>query len=702
MARLKGVLPFAALLAEVLIFYRKVLFSSHWGVPWDFRTFHLSLAGFIARSLQRGEFPLWDPYTYSGMPLYANLQAQAYYPPTLITILLSNLAGGERLAEFLEWQVVLHVFLAGAFAYLLLRRLDVSRTAALVGATVFQLGGFFASQAQHLGEMNGAAWLPLAWLAVISLGRGFSWRWLGGLSLALAMAWLAGFPAMSYVAVMSSFLLALVLVVTRYSRWRLLVSTALGCAWAFLLAALQLLPAAELTSLSIAKYRSDFVETGGGVPLQSLVSLVVPNYYNIFDFSKYSAPWNITFMYLYCGIAGLGFVLAALVWKNVRHKTPFALMTLLTLLWMLGDHTPLGKALFVLLPDIVKSAIYAETAMSAFILSMAILAGMGAHRLLSSRPGWLGVAAVVVVAADLILVGSGRPMNAGSLTPDPGFTYTEFGGSSTVLDRVRNLTGRSYPPDRIDLVDDSMNWPTGARYFEAPTAAGNDPLALIRPMQVRQCYTGGERWGRYYVVANADSPVLALVNVRYLLSRGPIESKNFKPVAEFPGEMIFENPGALPRFFLVNRIERAANMEQAIAILRSNQFDPRAVAVVEGDVAFDSAATGAAEGIVKAVDYGNSRMILEVESPQPAFLVSSEVHYPGWRAFVDGVEKPIVMTNAAFRGLPVPAGRHRIEMRFEPAILGRSALVSLAALVLLIVALAFGDNMPRPWISSSN
>jgi len=166
--------------------------------------------------------------------------------------------------------------------------------------------------------------------------------------------------------------------------------------------------------------------------------------------------------------------------------------------------------------------------------------------------------------------------------------------------------------------------------------------------------------------------------------------------------MIFENPGALPRFFLVNRIERAANMEQAVALLRSNQFDPRAVAVVEGDVAFNGAAAGAAEGIVKAVDTGNSRLILEVESPQPAFLVSSEVHYPGWRAFVDGVEKPIVMTNAAFRGLPVPAGRHRIEMRFEPAILGRSALVSLAALVLLIVALAFGDNMPRPWISSSN
>src|SRR5512141_3095932 len=144
-------------------------------------------------------------------------------------------------------------------------------------------------------------------------------------------------------------------------------------------------------------------------------------------------------------------------------------------------------------------------------------------------------------------------------------------------------------------------------------------------MQGRQCYTGGERWGRYYVVSNADSPVLALVDVRFLLSRRPIQSKNFKPVAELPGETIFENPGALPRFFLVNRIHTAANMEQAVAFLRSSEFDPRAVAVVEGDVAFSSVATGAAEGTVKAVDYGNSRLTLEVETPQPSFLVSSEV-----------------------------------------------------------------------------
>jgi hypothetical protein len=60
--------PLLALLAEVLAFFRHILFYGHYAIPWDFRYYHLSLAWFVARSFARGELPLWDPYTYCGMP----------------------------------------------------------------------------------------------------------------------------------------------------------------------------------------------------------------------------------------------------------------------------------------------------------------------------------------------------------------------------------------------------------------------------------------------------------------------------------------------------------------------------------------------------------------------------------------------------------------------------------------------------------
>jgi hypothetical protein len=75
------IIPGTVLFGEVLIFFRRPLFSSTVGIPFDMEGYHLPLASFIAKSLRNAEFPLWDPYSYCGVPIYANLQAQLFYPP---------------------------------------------------------------------------------------------------------------------------------------------------------------------------------------------------------------------------------------------------------------------------------------------------------------------------------------------------------------------------------------------------------------------------------------------------------------------------------------------------------------------------------------------------------------------------------------------------------------------------------------------
>src|SRR6266498_1391278 len=68
----------------------------------------------------------------------------------------------------------------------------------------------------------------------------------------------------------------------------------------------------------------------------------------------------------------------------------------------------------------------------------------------------------------------------------------------------------------------------------------------------------------------------------------------------------------------------------------------------------------------------------------PALLVLSDTYYPGWRAFVDGGEQPLVRGDLLFRVVPVPAGQHQVIFRFEPTSIRLGLAISLAALLCAI------------------
>ncbi|MGB9604927.1 MAG: hypothetical protein ACPL88_03500, partial [Bryobacteraceae bacterium] len=451
---MRALWPAAVLLGEVLIFHRRVLFSHQWTIPWDFRDYHLPLAEFMARSLRDGRVPLWDPYTYCGVPFYANLQTQFGYPPAWLAIAASNLAGGLHLLEFLEWYLVLHIFLAGLFGYLLSRRLGAGRPAAVLAGTVFQLGGYFASQAQHLGAICGAAWLPLAWLGVVALSAEFRWRRLAVLALALAMALLSGFPAVTAVVLVSTCLLVSSLVLLGRAPVRTLSAVAAGAIWAGALAAVQLLPSMEAARLSTAYSRGAFAGTGGGVPWVGLLSLVVPGHNNIFDLSKYRLAWNPTFLYLYSGWIGLGCALTGLVASHSRYRAPVALTALLCGLWMLGETTPLGRGAFLALPVWARSPLYAEFAMIGFLLGLAALAALGADRLGGRHARQAALALIPLAALDLIHAGSNRNMNTVRVSDEPAASVEQFEGAAETLERLRELVRPNTPPWRVEAYRD--------------------------------------------------------------------------------------------------------------------------------------------------------------------------------------------------------------------------------------------------------
>jgi hypothetical protein len=692
-------LVYASLLADVALFFHKPLFSAAYLFPWDFRGVQLPMLTFLMDQLHQGHFPLWNPFSYCGYPIFANIEACFFQPLILAAAFIASRTSADSLPMLLEWAVVLQVWAAGIVAYHLFRNFGAGKISAWTGAVMFQTGGYFASRAEHIGTMMAVAWMPLAWLAVFKLRQEFRPAWLAALAAALGMSVLGGAPAATFAVFASTAALAAVLILMRLARPRLLIGAACGCLLGLALAAVEFLPAAQLTEHSVARYRADWLGKGGGLHWESLVSLVSPDHYHIFEMSRFHGPGDPTFLYLYVSLAGLALAIYGLTqWRN-RYAMSLGLMVLFGILFMLGEHTAIWRLIYPILPEKVRLGIHPEYTYGIVSLGLAGLAAIGLDSLRVANAARLAIGAVIAV--DLFLVGSGRPMNCASVKDEPGVTSTAFEGSPELLNEVRRYANRDYPPTRIDAVDGGADWATSGPVIEVPTANGSSPMALEHIIQLRLFLHPGDRWGWYYPIENLDSPALDPMNVKYLIASQKAAERlrtlpRFRSVESLPlGLELFENLSVMPRFFLVNKVQRVTSDLEVRELVGRQLVSFRDTAVTSQPVTGLSAAAGGDAGVVQVIDYQADSLRLSVRTPQAAFLVLAESFYPGWRAWVDGAPVEIVRTDIAFRGLVVPAGAHEVAMRFQPAILPLSLAISLAAAILLC-ALAAWPLIRRP------
>ncbi len=159
-------------------------------IPHDLQYYHFPLDDYAFQSLRHGHFPEWDPALDCGISFIGNPQTAIFYPP-MWGVFLAN-AGNARLHHrTLEALVIAHVWLA---CFLWLRGRELTPLACVLGAGVFAYSGYMLLQIQHLGLVCAYAWLPLGFWGIDQAARARHWRPLWKLTLAAAMAVLAGHP----------------------------------------------------------------------------------------------------------------------------------------------------------------------------------------------------------------------------------------------------------------------------------------------------------------------------------------------------------------------------------------------------------------------------------------------------------------------------------------------------------------------------
>ena len=182
----------AVLLLLVTGFFWKVLVTDRVLAGYDLSTYFYPYRQYAATALQQGNVPLWNPYLFQGVPFLANQQTAVLYPPNLLYLLVSTEQG-------LALSIALHLVWGAVGAYVYTRQVTrLVWLAAIGAAATFGLSGFLGAQVGHVNQVNAAVWLPWALLAAHRLYAGLSLRWTVGLSLILALQFLAGHAQPSY------------------------------------------------------------------------------------------------------------------------------------------------------------------------------------------------------------------------------------------------------------------------------------------------------------------------------------------------------------------------------------------------------------------------------------------------------------------------------------------------------------------------
>jgi hypothetical protein len=160
--------------------------------------------------------------------------------------------------------------------------------------------------------------------------------------------------------------------------------------------------------------------------------------------------------------------------------------------------------------------------------------------------------------------------------------------------------------------------------------------------------------------------LLSVADVIQDPSDDPVHLPGLELAYSGPDARVYRNVNALPRTFLVDRQQVVDGDDAALAAVTGAGFDARRIAVTQRPLSGIGGGSGD-PGTARLEHYGSERVTISADARRRSVLVLTDVHFPGWKATVDGKPATIERVDYLLRGVVVPAGRHEVEFSYEPA-----------------------------------
>ncbi|HEU4387545.1 MAG TPA: YfhO family protein [Blastocatellia bacterium] len=672
------------------------------------------LSVFATNALRNGELPMWLPYNFAGIPIMELGLSGLLYPPRLALMLVLPPIRQHDLL------LISHVLAAGLGMYALLRLWGVSASGAALGAIAWEASGHnaFWLTVEHVAIV--AAWFPIILAASTLSVRRLSFGWSAATGAAFSMAVLGGYAhyaGLTGIALAGWYGSLTLGRAIRHYRER-----EFGLAVRSLsLPAVSIVVAAAFTAcywLPLLGWLGDVhrhplsLETQLSTVLRPevvLSALIRPS--QLFGLALRGADFS--------GFAFTGLPAAILALISIFKRSSAVvfgwILTLCSLSVALGGGLVLS--LLRLLFPLFKT-IYPHAFFFLFCFGVSVLGAFGLtvlETLLSRvRAGSLlaALAVVLVIGVDARqLISVFRQVNPRHPASQEWlFPPTDLIRSlqQSQLDRrLIPLTGRLpngnwCPPVLVGKTSATFSLRSAFGYesllpsYVARTWRAVE-LGGVRPENIPDAYRPSIDYESVPLHLLENLSVGLLVGPPNLTPReiggsDPVADGTLILIYDGPDGRVYEDPRALPRAHLVQNLVAVDDPETALDVLLQPSFDATKTAIVlSRDEPLLRNVVQGTTGPGSATMVGDwlNRVDVQVESPGDALLVLNDSWAPGWRAYVDGRETPVVRTNYAFRGVPVQGGAHTVVFVYRPTLLIAGIAISIiSGTITLLVSLA--------------
>jgi hypothetical protein len=196
----------------------------------------------------------------------------------------------------------------------------------------------------------------------------------------------------------------------------------------------------------------------------------------------------------------------------------------------------------------------------------------------------------------------------------------------------------------------------------------------------------------YNAAVFVDPPPVALdlLDVGWIVgAKGVIAPGEGEVIGSDPPWVLYRLGRSPPRAQVVSRWRLVPDEGRALYEVTAPGFDASREVLLERDPGLGASPSGATSGAGSAVYrwLGDQRASILVETSAPSVVLVRNVFDPNWHATVDGRPVPVLAADELIQAVPVAAGRHMVELRYDDPSIGYGLLGSgLGGVAMLFLA----------------